>query len=151
MVHYSCLVSIDSILFPKHIAFGICMFISMRRCLLNIHGSYWTANCMIPLQILRSRHRKAVIKSLPKDVDPSIIEHDVVVTGGVEEELYGCFDPDYLYQWLKSADEDMLLDFDKLSIMLSPYLSEDSYSSYLSQEIVARFWRKLVDGFPEVY
>lgn len=108
------------------------------------------ANCITALQIIQKRHKRAVIKSLPKDVDPSYIEHDIVINGGVEEELYGCLSPDYLYQWLKDADQETLMDFDKLSIMLSPYLSEDSYSSFLSQEIVARFWRKLVDGFPEV-
>lgn len=92
-----------------------------------------------------------MLDSLPQDIDLSLIEHDIVVSGSVDKELYGCLDPNYLYHWLKNADNATLLDFDKLSIMMCPFLSEDSHTSYLSQEMVAKFWRKLVASFPEVF
>ncbi|GMH36070.1 hypothetical protein BSKO_03938 [Bryopsis sp. KO-2023] len=101
------------------------------------------------IAIIQRRHKQAVLRSFPKDVDRNIVRNDVV-SSGLELELYDTFQPEYLYSWLKDADQETLMDFDKLSVMLQPYLSEDSYSSYLSQEIVARFWRKFVSSFPEI-
>lgn len=47
-------------------------------------------------------------------------------------------------------DPKMIEGWDKLTNMLKDYISDQSVTSYLSMDPVAKFWRKLVDRFPEL-
>lgn len=109
------------------------------------------ANCLMSvlLQIIQCRHKKAVLGSLGSSEDIETVLDDLLVAG-VDLELYKSFKKEFLYDWLKNADKHTLLEFDRMSVMLRNYLGDDSYLSFLSLETVARFWRKLVKGFPEV-
>lgn len=65
-------------------------------------------------------------------------------------ELYSTFDSQFLFKWLRKSSRNTLLEWDELSRKLQPYMGDDAYASHLSLELVAQFWRKLVNGFPEV-
>lgn len=54
-----------------------------------------------------------------------------------------------MYTALTRAPE-KLLDWDKLTDMLKDFMADQSETSYLSMERVAKFWRKLVERFPEL-
>ncbi|GMH43897.1 hypothetical protein BSKO_11831 [Bryopsis sp. KO-2023] len=103
----------------------------------------------IRMRIIQTRHRAAVMNSLQGSVDSEFIRDDLLA-GGIDVELYNSFNKDFLYHWLKNADEATLLEFDRMSVVLRDYLGDDSYLSFLSMEIVARFWRKMVKAFPEI-
>ncbi|CAD7705209.1 unnamed protein product [Ostreobium quekettii] len=68
----------------------------------------------------------------------------------ISTELYDTFKAGFIYRALKNADAELLMDWEELSQMLADWMSNDSFTSYLSLEVVARFWRKLVGGFPEI-
>ncbi|GMH35618.1 hypothetical protein BSKO_03486 [Bryopsis sp. KO-2023] len=68
----------------------------------------------------------------------------------ISDTLYDTFDAQFLYRWLRTADKTTFQDFEKLNGMLADYVVDASFMSYLSQEMVAVFWRRLVDNFPEL-
>ncbi|CAD7695521.1 unnamed protein product [Ostreobium quekettii] len=101
---------------------------------------------------IRRMHCRAVLN---KDV----FEEDADGTGRwerktrssqVSRELTCTFNPNFVYKALKDSDEEMLLRWDKLSDMLKEYMADRSETSYLSLKPVAKFWRKLVERFPEL-
>ena len=65
-------------------------------------------------------------------------------------ELYSTFDNNFLFSWLRKADQETVLEWNELSVMLKDYMADDAYASYLSLELVVQFWRNLVASFPEV-
>ena len=67
----------------------------------------------------------------------------------VSHELLGTFDPHFVYTALTRAPE-KLAEWDKLTDMLKDFMADQSETSYLSMERVAKFWRKLVERFPEL-
>ncbi|GMH42991.1 hypothetical protein BSKO_10913 [Bryopsis sp. KO-2023] len=67
----------------------------------------------------------------------------------VSDELFQTFQPEFLYRGLLGWDEG-LMDWDRLTDKLQGYMSDGSETSYLSTKNIARFWRKLVDKFPEL-
>ncbi|GMH36248.1 hypothetical protein BSKO_04116 [Bryopsis sp. KO-2023] len=67
----------------------------------------------------------------------------------VSHELLETFDPGFLCKALVGSPQNVR-EWDKLTDMLKDYMSDQSETSYLSMENVAKFWRKLVDRFPEL-
>lgn len=61
----------------------------------------------------------------------------------------GTFDSSFLYTALKNHPEHMK-NWDKLDKMLKDFMCCQSECSYLSRDPVAKFWRKLVNRFPEL-
>lgn len=98
--------------------------------------------------IIKRKHCNAVAKSLGQKCEPLNWFHPV--RAPINTELYSTFDAKFIYLWLRNANTDMLLDWEELSDRLADFMSDDSFTSYLSLELVAEFWRKLVDGFPEL-
>lgn len=67
----------------------------------------------------------------------------------MNDELLQTFDSNFIYTALKSCPERMS-QWDKLNYLLKDYMSDQAECSYLSREPIAKFWRKLVDRFPEL-
>ncbi|GMH43963.1 hypothetical protein BSKO_11897 [Bryopsis sp. KO-2023] len=65
------------------------------------------------------------------------------------DELYYTFDTRFVHRALSRRPE-LMRDWNDLSVMLQDYMSNQSETSYLSLEPVARFWRMLVERFPEL-
>ena len=64
-------------------------------------------------------------------------------------ELLDTFEPGFIYRCLKKNPEH-IENWDRLTDMLKDYMADDSDTSYLSTDPVAKFWRRLVDRFPEL-
>jgi len=64
-------------------------------------------------------------------------------------ELLDTFNPRLVCSALRNKPE-LIKDWDKLAGMLNQYMSDQSDTSYLSGDPIARFWRRLVDQFPEL-
>ena len=64
-------------------------------------------------------------------------------------ELLDTFEPGFVYRCLRKHPEH-IQKWDRLTDMLKDYMADDSDTSYLSTDPVAKFWRKLVDRFPEL-
>ena len=64
-------------------------------------------------------------------------------------ELLDTFRPSFIYKCLRKKPE-FIEDWDRLTNMLKDFMSDQSETSYLSMDPMAKFWRKLVDRFPEL-
>lgn len=67
----------------------------------------------------------------------------------ISYELLETFKPGFVYKCMKNHPE-MIKDWDTLTDMLKDYMSDQSDTSYLSVDPIAKFWRQLVDRFPEL-
>lgn len=67
----------------------------------------------------------------------------------ISNELLDTFDTSFLYSAFKN-DPKLIADWGRLNEMLKDFMSDQSDCSYLSRHPVAKFWRKLVDRFPEL-
>lgn len=67
----------------------------------------------------------------------------------VSFELLNTFKPSFVYNCLRERP-DFIKNWDNLTDMLKDYMSDQSDTSYLSMNPIAKFWRKLVDHFPEL-
>ncbi|GMH34270.1 hypothetical protein BSKO_02104 [Bryopsis sp. KO-2023] len=67
----------------------------------------------------------------------------------VSHELLETFNPYFIHKALDKRPE-FIPRWHRLSTMLKDYMSDQSETSYLSKTGVAKFWRKLVDRFPEL-
>lgn len=64
-------------------------------------------------------------------------------------ELLYTFQPGFVSEAVRKRPE-FITDWDRLTNMLKDYMSDQSETSYLSMDPMAKFWRKLVDRFPEL-
>ena len=64
-------------------------------------------------------------------------------------ELLDTFKPAFVYRCLQKNPEH-IKNWDRLTDMLKDYVADNSETSYLSTDPVARFWRRLVDQFPQL-
>ncbi|GMH37095.1 hypothetical protein BSKO_04968 [Bryopsis sp. KO-2023] len=67
----------------------------------------------------------------------------------VSVELLQTFDAGFIYRALRNRPE-CIDDWDTLTNMLKDQMSDQCPTSFLSLDSVAKFWRKLVDRFPEL-
>eukprot|EP00210_Caulerpa_lentillifera_P000461 g444.t1 len=68
---------------------------------------------------------------------------------GISFELLDTFKPSFINKCMQK-DHEFVQEWDKLTNMLEVYMSDQSPTSYLSIEQNAKFWRKMVDRFPEI-
>lgn len=71
------------------------------------------------------------------------------IRSSVNFELLDTFHPAFIYNAVKN-DKSLMSDWDKLTNLLADYMGDQSETSYLSMAPIAKFWRKLVDRFPEL-
>lgn len=64
-------------------------------------------------------------------------------------ELLKTFNPRFLYKAL-SKSKTNLGQWNRFTLMLKDYVSDQSETSYLSTHNIAKFWRDLVERFPEL-
>eukprot|EP00210_Caulerpa_lentillifera_P002360 g2264.t1 len=67
----------------------------------------------------------------------------------ISYELVDTFKPSFVNKCLQK-NKDLVEEWEKLTNMLDVYMSDQSPTSYLSVEQNAKFWRKMVDRFPEI-
>lgn len=67
----------------------------------------------------------------------------------ISDELLETFGSSFLYNAMKNNPE-LIENWDKLNEMLKDFMTDQSECSYLSGHPIAKFWRKLVDRFPEL-
>lgn len=67
----------------------------------------------------------------------------------ISHELLETFDPSFLYRALVKEPRNVA-DWDCLTDMLKHFMSDQSETSYLSMGNKAKFWRNLVERFPEL-
>lgn len=67
----------------------------------------------------------------------------------VSFELLETFKPNFIYNTLRKKPE-FVKEWNRLTNLLKDFMADKSDTSYLSMEPVAKFWRKLVDHFPEL-
>ena len=92
-------------------------------------------------------HRLSSRKS-PATSEASV-NHGSDIDDSAPFDLLDTFNPRFVHNALKKKPS-LIKDWDTLSRMLKNYMSDQSESSYLSMNPVAKFWRKLVDRFPEL-
>lgn len=67
----------------------------------------------------------------------------------ISHELLETFDPSIVYKTLQK-NPGFIERWDTLTTILKDFVSDQSETSYLSMNPIAKFWRKLVDRFPEL-
>ena len=77
------------------------------------------------------------------------ISSSLKFTENISYELLDTFHPRFVYESIRN-DPTLIQKWDRLTNMLTDYMSDQSETSYLSMDPIAKFWRKLVDRFPEL-
>ncbi|CAD7705104.1 unnamed protein product [Ostreobium quekettii] len=105
----------------------------------------WETRRLYHLQKVRHLHERVILdKEKWKLIDSKKQQRSEV-----SHELLGTFDPSFLYRALVTTPKN-IEDWDKLTDMLKAFMSDQSETSYLSMGNKAKFWRNLVERFPEL-
>ncbi|GMH40106.1 hypothetical protein BSKO_08010 [Bryopsis sp. KO-2023] len=101
------------------------------------------------VHVLRRMHVDAVLKASSDDSGRSQGLRSKTDASEVSADLITTFQPEILFHGLRGWDQGFL-DFDNLTDKLQAFMSDGSETSYLSTKNVAKFWRNLVEKFPEL-
>lgn len=107
----------------------------------------WSTRGLISsFRLLRGRSSGSSLRSAPSLASSgSSFKADKAIS----YELLHTFHPWFVYKCLKKRP-DLIQDWNRVTNMLKDYMSDQSETSYLSMKPAAKFWRRLVDRFPEV-
>ena len=128
----------------------LCMEIAKKFCMKYVKRAqvlYVKDDCRRSLKRETSAHRETSARSAFSQTYlrsmSSRTEHEISF------ELLETFRPSFVYNSIRKQPES-IKEWNELSNKLKDYMSDQSDTAYLSMSPVAKFWRKLVDRFPEL-